>query len=217
MLISVHIPKTGGGTFGRILQRHFGDRLLMDYGDKPFTHDSETRNKAALRSRAEMKDHPRNFDCVHGHFLPTKYDIHEQENVFATWVRCPYQRVVSRYYFGLRMNDPSTANRSIHEFCEMERFHNFYDKYLWNFDIQRFCFIGITDDYEASLNVFGKQFGIRDLDINEKNVNPEKKFKRDYQIGDDLKKLIYQFNRSDFAIYEKAKRINDTLKKKYLG
>jgi hypothetical protein len=48
MLISVHIPKTGGTAFGAVLERAYGARLLRDYGDRPLAHGSVARLAEAL-------------------------------------------------------------------------------------------------------------------------------------------------------------------------
>ncbi len=218
MLISVHIPKTGGGSFRKLLEQYFGDRLLPDYQDRPFLSDTTTRNQAALNSRRDVKDLPVKYDCIHGHFLPTKYDIPEQQNIFITWMRCPYEWSMSRYYFGQRTNDPLiTKNMSIYDFCELEKFHNFYEKYLWNFDLEQFSFIGITEDLENSMNIFTKQYGLENIKVGSRNVNPNKSVGEKYQIDDDLKDLIFKNNKNDFEIYHKAVEFNKMLKKKHLN
>ena len=48
MLISVHIPKTGGTSFGAMLARHFGPRLLRDYDDRPLSHGGLARLSMAV-------------------------------------------------------------------------------------------------------------------------------------------------------------------------
>ena len=216
MLISVHIPKTGGGSFKSILSKQFGDRLFQDSGDRPLMHNSETRNNAALISRLHAQDLPKNYDCIHGHFLPTKFDIPAQKNVFVTWFRCPYQRMISRYHFGIRAGLADTKGMSIHEFCRTGRIHNTYAKFLWNFELERFRFIGLTEDYENSISIFRKQFGFRIKKHNNKHVNPNKPIGRKYEISADLKSLIYKNNLIDFEIYEKAIEINEMLKRNYL-
>ena len=73
MLVSVHIPKTGGSSLRRsVLEPFFGDRLLLDYHDAPLSRDAAERNRKALawKPSPDLLDR---YDCVHGHFLATKY------------------------------------------------------------------------------------------------------------------------------------------------
>ena len=84
------------------------------------------------------------------------------------------------------------------------------------FDLEQFRFIGITEDYENSINIFRKQFGLDNVIIKRKNVNPDKITGNNYEINTDLRALIYKNNQVDFEIYQKAIEINKILKRKYL-
>ncbi len=101
MLISLHMPKTAGGSFLKALEGHFGDALLKDY-DNPMHVPAFERNLHALQEsisngKRELKD----FNCIHGHFLPLKYLLYSvrQRATFITWIREPVERLLSHYYF----------------------------------------------------------------------------------------------------------------------
>ncbi|MFZ2452116.1 MAG: sulfotransferase family 2 domain-containing protein [Methylovulum miyakonense] len=215
MLVSVHIPKTGGTSFQEFLKLHFKEGLFLDYVDKPMSKDSDTRNREAMENQANSKNCT--YDCVHGHFLPVKYDVAEKNNVFAVWFRDPVERVISRFYHGKRNVNGHlvTESMSLEEFCEIERLNNLYEKYLWNFSINKFDFIGITEDYDNSLQLFRKQLGINALGRFHANANPNK-MKNTYEITTDLRKTIFNANRQDYEIYREALDINNKLKKKFL-
>lgn len=73
MIVSIHIAKTAGTTFGgRLLQIEFRDRLLLDYGDWVGFNSSEAiarrRQRAAetTKRRAELITA---CDVIHGHFV----------------------------------------------------------------------------------------------------------------------------------------------------
>ena len=206
MLISVHIPKTGGVTFRRaILEPAFGDRLLLDYADRPMAHETGERN---ARAEAFVPDDELlgRYDCVHGHFLATKYASVRHRCQFAVWLRDPVQRVVSRYLYAQREGRGEVANTTFAEFCQMERYHNLYAKYLWNFDIDRFDFVGITECYAKSVEVFRRLFRIPSSDVAPQNVNPHKDVMEDYDIAPSWRRLIQKTNKQDFEIYERGMR-----------
>ena len=137
MIVSVHIPKTGGVSFRKsVLEPVFGNRLLSDYGDAPLSHDTANRN-ARAQSFEPSPELPERYDCVHGHFLALKYVSERVPCEFAVWFRDPAQRVVSRYLYGKRKGGRTiTPGMTIREFCEIERFQNTYAKFLWGFDFE---------------------------------------------------------------------------------
>lgn len=201
-LISVHIPKTGGVTFrSAILAPAFGDRLLLDYDDHPLANETSVRN---ARAQAFVPDDEllSRYDCIHGHFLATKY-AGSPSCEFAVWLRDPVQRYISRYHYGQR--EGGLAGITFAEFCQIERYHNTYASYLWSFDLDRFDFVGITEDYARSLGIFCRRF---DIPINAEgahNVNPQKG--RDgYDVSADTRRLIERHNELDLTIYAAGRR-----------
>ena len=217
MLISVHIPKTGGNSFRSVLQAHFGDRMLLDYGDKPMSKDTESRTRQATAYRLKAQNLSDTYDCVHGHFLATKYAIPEQNNVFVVWFRNPVERVVSRYYYSQRTSEGRLPEgMSLEEFCELEHYQNLYAKYLWNFDLKAFRFVGITENYDRSLKVFKRLFNISSDEFRIGNRNPDKKVALPYDISSELTDLICRTNHQDYEIYREAVEINRRLERVYL-
>lgn len=216
MIISVHIPKTGGLSFSTLLKSNFKDRLLLDYNDKPMKDTSALRTQKAMDYRLKADNLSDRYDCIHGHFLPVKYATTHQENYFAVWFRDPVQRVISRYQYGKRSGQGIAASMSLEEFCGVERFHNLYAKYLWGFNVKMFSFIGITENYETSVEIFRRQFNLQpSTEFKVCNKNPHK-IHNQYKVNDDLRKFISQTNRDDYEIYYEAVEINSQLENKYL-
>lgn len=216
----MHIPKTGGRSFrDSVLSPVFGPRLLLDYGDAPLSHPTAERTRRALEY-VPPPDLPERYDCVHGHFLATKYASATTPCAFATWFRDPVQRVLSRFYYGKRSRAEGkvvTPGMTLQEFCEIERFHNVYAKYLWNFDLGRLDFVGITEDYANGVAVFCRMFELHDRgEIATTNVNPEKKPEVPYEVDRQTRCLIRRTNREDFEIYEEARVINRRLQRRHL-
>lgn len=217
MLVSVHIPKTGGVTLRRsVLEPAFGDRLLLDYEDAPLSHGADERNERA-RAYEPDSDVSEQYDCVHGHFLAIKYVSDRMACRFAVWLRDPVQWVVSRFHHGKRSaGGLVTPEMTLAEFCDLDRFHNVYAQYLWGFDLRRFDFVGITEDYEKSVAIFRNQFGLPEAGVVPVNVNPGKDPAERYRLSKDLRDLIRRRNREDFEIYRHARAMNERLQRDYL-
>jgi hypothetical protein len=225
MLISVHIPKTGGSSFRTLLENYFKDRLLLDYADTPFEHNNFVRNTEAIIKMFNQKDLTQ-YHCIHGHFLPIKYYF-LKEKTLVIWLREPTEMVVSLYYYIKRKIDPNKqkvkkhikdVNISLEDFCKIEHFHNIYAKYLWGMSLEKFDFVGITENYNNSLSLFEK---IYNINLTNKfiveNINPEKNsLDERYEISDKLRKQICDFNYKDVLIYQRAIELNKRLEQRYL-
>lgn len=175
---------------------------MLDYADRPLAHETGERNAGALAFAPDGELLSR-YDCVHGHFLAIKYAGSPRPIEFAVWLRDPVQRLVSRYHYGKRQG--GLAGLTFTEFCEEERFRNTYAKYLWNFDIDRCDFVGITEEYARSVGVFCRRFGQAANAGAAWNANPRKAGTQ-YDVTPATRRLIERANEEDLAIYARGKR-----------
>jgi hypothetical protein len=211
-----------------LLQAHFGSRLLLDYEDTPIQKNWLHRNLVTLKGPIAKRNIHKEYDCIHGHFLPMKYSL-GQKNMFLVWLRDPAERVASRYFHWRRQiekgNNQNFHQRkiikkedmSLYEFASIKRYQNLYAKYLWNFRLEKFAFIGIVEKFEKSIEVFEKQFNIKANNIAIENTNPQKAYSKSYQLEPELRDLIYQNNRKDLEIYQKALYLNQQSQKRLLN
>ena len=216
MLISVHLPKTAGASFGQSLKEHFGSSFHEDYGDFPINTPAFRRNIHALRECAGNRFRTFEKDsCIHGHFLPLKYlFLPRQLDVFyITWMRDPVERLASHYHYWKRVYDPATAEllqrRVVDESWSFERFalgpelRNFYCQFLWGFPLEKFDFIGITEHYEEDLRYFSQHFLGSVLVGKQVNVNQGKE--RHLYVNDAcLRARIEEYHWRDMVMYRKA-------------
>ena len=177
----------------------------MDYDDRPLAHDAGARNAQAQAFEPDG-ELLRRYDCVHGHFLPVKYAHKRIPCRFAVWLRDPVQRVVSRFLFAQRQGRGEVARMTLAEFCHAERYHNLYAQYLWNFALDGFDFVGITEDYAQSVQVFRRRFGLPAGADAAWNVNPGKAVGSAYEVEPEVRRLIERANAHDLEIYEQGKR-----------
>lgn len=216
MLISAHIPKTGGTSFRVILERSFKERLKLDYDDHPLAHSTNLRNESAstgaFSTHSDLTEH---FDCIHGHFLPLKYSGIKNAQ-FITWLRDPVQRLVSRYLYGKWTWESGSASPrqeelkafiekrrrypSLEQFVGIETFQNTYSKYFWGFDVQQFEVIALVERWDESIDRLHYLLGeIVDAEVHiNQNLNQEDLV---YEVAETTRRLIENANQADVKMY----------------
>ena len=195
---------------------------MPDYNDLPINKTKEERHKSVLDFRENLAEiikelNGTGIECIHGHFLPFKYLTGEENFTYVTWLRDPIERVASHYFYWKRSYSTIKAGAlhkkvieedwTLEKFCFSEEMRNIYSQFLWNFPIEKFSFIGITEHYEEDFNFFVKKFlSINDdIQILQKNVNPEKStsYFNDPALINELK----EFHAEDYKIYNRAKQL----------
>jgi hypothetical protein len=211
MLISVHIPKTAGTTFGALLSRRYGPGLLKDYDDRPLSHSGPVRLVRALAGIPRATRRLRGYEAVHGHFLPLKYLAARGDVV--VWLRDPVQRMVSRYEHYLRdveARRPLQAIRGLRPgldlatFIEIPRFHNTYAKYLRGFPRERVACFGFSEDMAEGLARMQRRLGLDLAPAGQENVNPSRAGQR-YDVPAAIERRIQGLNREDLRLWRWAR------------
>lgn len=225
MLISVHIPKTGGSSFRKLLQSHYQSGFHSDLSDKPMSTGTLLRYLKAFKGMLRSPNNYEGVDCIHGHFLPIKYKRLPNSS-YVIWLRDPVEHIISRYYHFKRHVKPTgkqfqryikNLDISIEEFVCIPHYQNMYSKFLFGMKLEQFSFVGITERYEASLKVFCKQFDIPfPDDFTPARVNPNKPGVGQYEISDHLRDMILRGNKRDVDLYNKALEMNERLQSQYL-
>ncbi|MGH8659656.1 MAG: sulfotransferase family 2 domain-containing protein [Gammaproteobacteria bacterium] len=230
MLISVHIPKTGGATFQKLLQQHFADSYYGDYDDiviAGINYRPKIVRSTLDRLRYCCADKHKlirsNVSCIHGHFLATKYDRWFPGNRKAAWLRDPLQRVISHYKYWQRSPSPKNPiyvdlmNKGFgfQDFVKEPRLQNLQTRYLDGTDLEEYLFVGLMEEYQKSLDLFKRILAIDpDLNVARLNMNPERKSSVGYELEQMDGALLEEFaelNREDFMLYQKARRVFDRL------
>lgn len=220
VLLSLHLPKSGGTSFRQILEDHFRESFQSDYGDRPLNMSLAERMEVAERFRAQFDwSTYRGVQCIHGHFMPIKYSVMEPhvDMKYVTWMRDPLARMESHYRFWKKMefqlaenpNQGALRRRvfeekwSLEEFCFSEELQNFYAQFLRGFELERFSFIGITEHFQYDIADFGTCFNIPiPKTIPQENVNeaPSNSI-----IHDDVfRREFMAYHRDDYRLYYRA-------------
>ncbi len=211
MLVSIHIPKTGGISFQGLLEALFGAHLVLDYGDKILLPNMWWR-RLGRPVGVRAVPVPADTACIHGHFLARKYDRKYPHALKVTWFRDPVERLISHYQFWLRKPDPDHpllaqwggTLPALSDFAAARPLRNVYSTYLDGVPLSQFAFVGITEQYERSLVLFHKLFASDEsLSIKPENVNEARGGAR-YEVEPQLRERICALNARDLRLYGDA-------------
>ncbi|MCS1351836.1 sulfotransferase family protein [Mechercharimyces sp. CAU 1602] len=209
ILIFLHVPKTGGVTMRRIMEKQYRKKELLRITPH---FPANGINQLSIREQRKVK-------AMYGHF---PYGIHtrfHRPTTYMTFIRHPFQRVVSLYnYICSRSQNPAhipVKKISFAEFIDDPRFQvplQNHQVRLISGDLRKFSLgeamdhlqrhfsvVGITDLYPESLEVMKQRYGWRDVNYTRENKSVERVRKQD--VPDRLRRLIIQRNQLDLELY----------------
>lgn len=213
MIISVHVRKCAGSTFRRSLENYYGSRVCFDYGDEIGSTwpSSMSKRKASLqRAQENTNTLQANYDVIHGHFYRDKYDFMACEKRYITFLRDPVSRTLSNYFYIKRNLDRAHPDAlivnklgfSLEEYVQHPDCRNLQSQYLQSETLDEFEFVGITEDYDFSIDRLNSLLGIELETATAENVNEQAA--ADYAIAPDTLSLIQNCNLDDLRLYDLA-------------
>jgi hypothetical protein len=217
MILSIHIPKTAGTSFGESLKATFGERLMLDYGDWAGFNSPEVIGHRAERTaqmRARRDELLETFDVIHGHFLADKYLGLFPQADFVAFFRDPYQQTLSNYFF--MQNNPHLphpavkmfhdAKMTILDFLSWDGVPNPHAKFLGSVPVESLAMVGLTEEFSRSMALFKSTFG-HDVPTHfVSNVNPKRQGS-EYELDTELRKAMDKFRAADLDLYRRAKEV----------
>ena len=168
MILSIHIPKSGGTSFGHLLESTFGARLLRDYGDRVGLNSPEENRRRAARiaeARGRREELLRDYDVIHGHYTTDEYAGLFSNARFVAFFREPCQQTMSQYEYFLR--HPEIDNPAVKLFHEVRATRaqfiagggNQQAVYLGTMELNEFAVVGLMEQCERSVALFEAVFG----------------------------------------------------------
>jgi hypothetical protein len=198
MILSMHIPKTGGVSIRNILKDHFREGFVLWYWEITDAFGQV------------CSDIPAGATCVHGHYAVDVLADRFPEATLITWVRDPIERVVSSYYHRLR--DPDLrhpATREIHErklslleYAELPLARNEMTTFFGKRTPEDFAFIGLVEEFSRSLGVMTRVLGLPSVEPRRDNANPAGTGR--YDLSSATRARLQVLNEQDIVLYRKC-------------
>lgn len=217
MIISLHVPKTGGETFRRRLELAFGPRLLADYGDRVgFISDDIVRHRRqrAREMLAARDEIERDHDIIHGHFCADKYRGLFRAEQYVAFFRDPMQQAISHFRYLRRLppqKDPiiraiQAPGVGFADFLVMEGVTNSQAELVGAMPLEHFAMVAVTEDFDRGLALFNATFGCA-LEAGERlNVDPDTTGSAHF-LSPQERRAVRRHREADLDVYHRARRM----------
>lgn len=220
-VISLHIPKTAGKSFYKVLQHVYGEKL-----------DKRTRRKDYFPHKVNIKmlinTIPDAVSVMHGHLLYRHVmnikQIHGSKVI--TWLRDPVDRVISNYYFLMQSIRKNSSKEHQHQdkvdytlldYASEESVRNRMTKYLEGIELEDLFFIGFLEYFNEDLLTLSKMLDWK-VAIPNVHENSGSSYRKNLTcatktVTAEMRDEIRELNRSDVLLYEKALDLRSYYKK----
>jgi hypothetical protein len=222
LIISIHIPKTGGTSFVDVLRACAQEVFYLDYGMGALAPTALFRRGKPITAPVESVisdlDSFSGRSVIHGHFPAREYVGRFPNAVYVTWLRDPVERVASNYFYWQRTDIPGdplwervTAQKmSLEQFAQLDFARDVQFRWLSPLGVERFDFVGITEEYDRSLELFRRLFCPEiQFDPTVHNCNPNRQGKF-YDLDPKLRAKILKLNERDaYTCLDGVRRFRD--------
>jgi len=199
LVMFVHIPKTAGTSFKDAAIKYVGDSLVA----KHYGGGSLESTPWIIENLSDNKDYPAlyrrlivekfQFFIGHMHAMPAALVVPIRQ--VATIMRSPTEQVLSHYNHHVRWLD---YKGSVSDYINSKAFKNIQSRMLAPLPISLIGFIGITEDYNNSIDIFNRMYGYK-FNALKSNVNTIKDIEAP---TDDIIALMKKCNMTDMGLYD---------------
>lgn len=200
-IISIHIGKTAGTAFRRVLSQVLGqENVLWDYAPYPY------------QPPAPLAD---NIRAIHGHIPARKYIEHFPDAKWIVWLRHPVFRLISEYFFAQIYKDTHNPlhvelvekKLGLLEFAEQPSAQNIQSRQVKGKALSEFYFVGVQEFYAEDLAELKENIGWPEFEVTAENTNPHPSYYQDLQeivSEPSLTKQLAVWNQEDMELYQEA-------------
>ena len=209
LIVSIHVPKTGGETFRDILEALTDGHLQRDYADRPLAPMNLRQRIRLATARPHLEP---DTLAVHGHFIATKYWRRYPDAGYMAWFREPVERLASHYHYWKRKPDHKnptcqkllSEDLSLEAFAALPEMRDVHARFLGEVPASALAFVGITERYDESIDLFRRAFYPALPPATERvNANPDREG-ASYQLEPATREAIERLNEADMAVYAAA-------------
>lgn len=223
-LCFIHIPKTAGTSLRQIIEKKFKNThdIFFDYGED----SSETSPEIKYLFYSNIEPSIKMFDVfirnnkpivIFGHFKSKKYKNYLKSSKLYTFIREPYERVLSEYFHHRMIYD---LDLDFENYVKENQYSNVITQYLDDVDLEKFTYVGdsrnFTSDLKLILNIENKKLNFFEVfmyKIFKSNTSLVKNhtatlLKENPNIinKEDLRKIFDKSNYKDNELYERYKK-----------
>ena len=191
-LVSIHINKTAGTSFERILRDNYSKVYRIN------SHDGNRNRRSNSQDGDKLFDFvPDDTDVMHGHFKAHEVCGHGVPVI--TWVRDPVDRVISNYFYDLRQEK---TNLKMMDYLADEPNRNKISKFLSGVELEQLLFIGVVEHIYKDISILVDTLNWKSKTIYHANATEYNKVS-----GDHLRKSIAFYNKLDVKLYKEILRL----------
>jgi Galactose-3-O-sulfotransferase len=225
-VIFLHIPKTGGTTFCKILQRKYAPKETRTFnGDR---HHAEIE-----RFVNSVESERSKYRLIQGHLHFGLHEFVPGDSTYVTCLREPIARALSFYSHVRTRSDHYLHRRLIDERLDLKGLLNQHGTpELFNHQtrmiagrgknsnsevdrstlerakenlVTKFCFVGLTEQFDASLILLSRMFGWNaplyiKRNVTSRKIDPE-------SVDAETSRLLRQANALDLELHEFARTL----------
>ena len=223
-IIFMHVPKAGGSTLHKIIERQYDKKYIFD------THHNQQQHQKVESLKSIPEEKRKQLKVIKGHMPFGLHEYMSQPCSYITYLRDPVKRIISHYYYvlsnkkhylylpvsekNMSLEDyidsgltPELYNHQTRMFSELTKFshNNFEDCTTQHFEKakqileEHFCMVGLTDHFDESLLLLKEQFDWNNVYYFKRKtnkLNPGQK-----QVSDRIIEKIKDYNQHDIALY----------------
>jgi len=221
--ICIHINKTGGKSFRKVLKKQYGN----GYYRINLKNSREVLKPAQLIKRQQIIENiPDHVIALHRHFLYIDVEplVKSTGAKLIVWLRNPVDRLVSQYYFVRRkiIKDKKKEYRinmnpdvTLTDFANQKTKKNVISKILEGLNLSDIFFIGFLEYFKEDLNELGELLGWG-KNIKLPYVNSNQEYKSLYHVPTiEEREIISEINAKDMKLFNEALRIKGKFDRSY--
>lgn len=209
LVLSMHVPKTGGTAFAAAVKAAYGKRVAFFYGaNHADTHPllRDLGHSATADQVAALED--AGIELLHGHFTAATF-AEAVPDPARYWIvlREPVERTISHYHFFRDKHagksplgqQVASGALTLAAFAGHRAIRNLQTRYIAPFTLSDIGFVGLTERLSESLPLIGLPAAAGRRRVNTNAVKPV--------VDKEVRAAIAAENIGDLALYSEAVRL----------
>lgn len=157
MIFIAHIPKCGGKSFRKALEKFYGPSLELYYNNplKKTSYPASIKYCLSKLTSYKRLSQASPSSIIYGHYCLDEFSSHHSKdgNIVGAFFRDPIEWVGSYLFYQQRKKNTNLIEHALENIQKL-KLHNGFQHFLGKKSVQDLDFIGITEEYERSLCLY---------------------------------------------------------------